>query len=252
MWRFRQLVLAPLALLAGTGCVPQFKETTNPVPTQWFEISEAAPRDSTLLIMLPGRRSSASDFESEGFIEAIRPEDRTDAVTVDLHLGYYREKILDQRLREDVIEPAIAKGYRRIELLGISLGGLGGLIYAFEFPLDIDRFTLLAPYVGDRPIQEEIEMAGGLAAWEPGVVEESDFQRRLWKELKDWAEGTGDAAMPDLRIAVGTEDRHRESNEFFANELLGGEILQRPGGHDWDNWRSLYRELFSFNPPQSP
>ncbi len=240
-----------LLSFAAAGCLPQLRETSIPVPTKWFSISEAAPRDTTLLVMLPGRRSDAADFEKFGFIEAIRPDDRLDAVTVDLHFGYYRERILDERLREDVIEPAIAKGYRRIEILGISLGGLGGIIYALEEPGEVERLTLLAPYVGDDPIIREIESAGGLAAWEPGPVKDSDFQRRLWKSLKEWIPSAGNPDAPEIRIAVGEGDRHRDSNDFFARELLDGRILHRPGEHEWDTWKRLYLELYELETPDT-
>lgn len=230
---------------AGLACRP----TETPVPVEWHSVSASPPAETTLLVMLPGKRSRADEFVREGFIAALKPGDGIDAVTVDLHLGYYRERILDDRLREDVIAPALAKGYRRIEILGISLGGLGGLIYAFERPGEIARLTLLAPYVGDAPIHAEIAAAGGLAAWEHGEVDDSDFQRRLWTELKAWLPGEKGRQGPEIRIGVGDRDRHREANEFFSRELLAGRIVTQPGGHDWKCWLKLYQDFFQLTPP---
>ena len=50
----------------------------------------------------------------------------------DIHLSYYITRTAIQRLREDVILPARASGYKRISLAGISLGGLGALYHAIE------------------------------------------------------------------------------------------------------------------------
>ena len=50
------------------------------------------------------------------------------------------------RLKEDVINPAKEKGYTKIWLVGISLGGLGSLLYAMEHPSDIEGMLVLAPY----------------------------------------------------------------------------------------------------------
>ena len=111
-----------------------------------------------------------ADFSAEGFLELLRPEDKIDLVAADLHLGYYQAKTMAVRLKEDVIDPARKKGYRRIEIMGISLGGLGGLIYALEYPGEIDRLTLLAPFVGNEGILKEIENADGLLKWEPGEI----------------------------------------------------------------------------------
>jgi len=46
----------------------------------------------------------------------------------------------------------------------ISLGGLGALLYTMEYPQDVQRLMLLAPYVGQTDLVNEIADAGGVAA----------------------------------------------------------------------------------------
>ena len=184
-----------------------------------------------------------ADFAAEGFLELLRPEDKIDVVAADLHLGYYQAKTMAVRLKEDVIDPAREKGYRRIEIMGISLGGLGGLIYALEYPGEIDRLTLLAPFVGNEGTLKEIENADGLLKWEPGEIAEDDFERKLWNGLQGWRR-SNEGIRPEIRIGVGEKDRHRESNEVFGREVLGENPRLVPGGHDWECWRTLFRDYF--------
>ena len=101
-------------------------------------ISSAAAKGlgKTLLIMLPGRGDRASSFVTAGFVD-IADRHQFDVLAVDAHFGYYAERILVERLHEDIIAPAKARGYENIWLLGISMGGLGALLYAAEYPNEI-------------------------------------------------------------------------------------------------------------------
>jgi pimeloyl-ACP methyl ester carboxylesterase len=79
-----------------------------------------------------------------------------------------------ERLRAEVIEPAQARGYDDIWLLGVSIGGFGSLLYAGEFPADIRGIVLLAPYLGGSRTPRAIEAAGGLEVWR-GAARPSPF-----------------------------------------------------------------------------
>lgn len=229
-------------LLAG-GCAVLPRPAEDPVPATWHRLSEASPADSTLLVLLPGRREQPGDFERHGFFADIRPEHRLDVVTVDLHLGYYRERNLDVRLRQDVLEPARQQGYRRIEMIGVSLGGLGALIYTDRFPGEVDRIVLLSPYTGGEAIVREIRAAGGLERWKPGLVEEDDRDREIWAAWRDRPPAAGD--RPETLVAVGAQDRFREANALFVDTFLGGRLTVIDGGHDWKTWTTLFRSLFN-------
>ena len=64
-------------------------------------------------------------------------------VVADAHVGYFRNRSFEDRLRADVMVPARARGYESIWLAGISLGGLGALLYADEHPEEVAGLLLI-------------------------------------------------------------------------------------------------------------
>jgi pimeloyl-ACP methyl ester carboxylesterase len=80
------------------------------------------------------------------------------------------------------------EGYRNIWLIGVSIGGMGSLLYLREYPEDISGVYVISPFLGYPPIASEIGAAGGLSKWEPGKYnEEKDWQRMLWQWLKTYS-----------------------------------------------------------------
>ena len=77
----------------------------------------------------------------------------------------YDGSILD-RLRADVIEPYRVRGYRRVWLAGISLGGFVAMGYALRHPGQIEGIVALAPYLGRRTLVQEVA-AADWPAWRP-------------------------------------------------------------------------------------
>jgi len=54
-------------------------------------------------------------FEAEGFVESVQKRRLPfDMVAPDTHFGYYKDRTLVERLTEDVIRPAKAKGYEKM------------------------------------------------------------------------------------------------------------------------------------------
>jgi len=87
--------------------------------------------DRPLLVMFAGATDRLEDCVEQGFIGMVRVSSALiDVVAVDAHMNYYLERSVVERLETDVIAPALAKGYMRIWLMGISLGGMGALDYA--------------------------------------------------------------------------------------------------------------------------
>src|SRR5205814_411265 len=137
-----------------------------------------------LLVLLPGRGDRAEDFASHGFVDAAARLP-VDCVAVDATLGYYMKRTIVTRLLEDVIAPARQAGYRRVWLVGISMGGLGALATAQQHETDIEGILLLAPFLGDEEVIDEISARGRLARWTPSpAADGSDDYHRLWRWLK--------------------------------------------------------------------
>lgn len=209
----------------------------TPTPVATLACGEA--NGGELVVFLPGRWSRVEEFEREGFFEIARkrwPDARL--VAADLHLGYYKNQSIARRLHEDVILPARRSGVERVRIVGISMGGLGALIYDAEYPGQADELILLSPFLGEEDALREIEAAGDLKNWRPGPVAEKDFSRKLWLQLRE------NRLVKDnptkVHLGCGFEDRLAASNRLFAREFLQSDAQQWiTGGHDWPTWRSL-------------
>jgi len=84
--------------------------------------------------------------------------------------AYYRDGKLVPRLHEEIVEPALRGGYRRIWLAGASLGGMGALLYEREYPGELTGLVLFAPFLGGKELLDEIRAAGGPRKWDPGPL----------------------------------------------------------------------------------
>ena len=101
-----------------------------------------------LVVMLPGAYSVPRDFIDQGFVSRLHAQGfAVDVALADAHLGYAENGTLLERLRDDVIVPAQREGYRRIWLVGISLGGFASLGFA-DAATRVDRRR-----AGDRAVR---------------------------------------------------------------------------------------------------
>src|ERR1700686_5005000 len=148
MRRSLPAALAALAF-AGAACVP-VRPAAVPMATRALGPSAEGP-GRCLILFLPGRRDSFGDYGRRGFPGmAARAGVVAGYLEVDAHMGYSRAQTISQRLHEDVIEPARARGVERIWIVGISMGGLGGILYAREHPDGARGVIALAPFLGDE------------------------------------------------------------------------------------------------------
>lgn len=211
-----------LALLLA-GCA-SWRSADAPMYTQ-TDSSRCALRADTLLVLLPGVYSHPDEFVRAGFVQAVNDAHlAVDVMRVDAHLNYYQRNTFVERLRQDVIVPAQARGYRSIWIAGISLGGFGGLIYAKEHPADVAGVVALAPYLDEAAI---------------------------WP----WLNGYADAApgRPPLYLGYGAADRFAVTNGVLAAKLPPAQVFTTEGGHDWAPWRRLWNAMLPTLPlPRCP
>ena len=194
-----------------------------------------------LVVFMPGRGDRAEDFEERGFLAAAREAGlEADVLAVDAHLAYYYKRVITQRLWEDVILPARAQGYRRVFVVGISLGGLGAITLAQEHPDAVAGLFVLAPYLGEPELAREIEAAGGLARWS-GEASARDF-RGVWGFLRGYAAGE---ARPPLWLAYGESDRYAYGHRLLGAALPKERVRVTAGGHDWKAWDRLWSEFLA-------
>ena len=233
----KPVLVAALASLALSGCAAMLPA---PVPmTSVKSLREEGKPHKCLLVMLPGRGDSASDYQRHGFFDALKKRPLSvDAVAADAVFGYYARRTLIERLRTDVLEPAKARGYEQVWFLGISMGGLGTLLDA-KNEGGVTGAVLIAPFLGDEDVVREIEKAGGPAAWKPGEIAADDYQRGLWK----WLQGALAKDEPRLTLAFGESDRMAPVHRLLASALPEGRVFRAEGAHDWPTWTKLWSSV---------
>ena len=206
-------------------------------------------RAPTLVVMLPGAYSRPPEFVEAGFPQTLRDAGiAADICIADSHVGYYSDRSILRRVREEIVLPARAQGYGRIWLVGISLGGFGALGYAVRHGSEIDGVLAIAPYLGPRRLTQEIAEAGGPRAWRaagldasaPGTSDELD--REIWRAFtaSPAAAAAGSAPRPPVYLGYGLADRFADAHSRFAELLPAANVATAPGGHDWPAWRALW------------
>jgi pimeloyl-ACP methyl ester carboxylesterase len=196
----------------------------------------------SLVVMLPGAHIRPGDFASEGLVPALRERSWPgDAVALGLDLADYIEPDFPARLHEDVIAPALQQGYARISLMGVSLGGMGALLYARAHPELTGEVILIAPFLATSGTIGEVVAAGGLAAWQPRSFVPGDIERGLlaWLKSPEFAA----AIRPRLILGYGTDDRFAEASLLLAGVMRRERVISMTGGHDWPTWRRLWRRI---------
>jgi len=212
-----------------------------------YDITPGAAADRVLLVMLPGAKDSPDDMVERGLVRALRERAvPVDVVAADAHLDYYLERSFLERLRHDIVAPAQAKGYTRIWLMGISLGGMGSLAYARAHPADIEGVILLAPFLGTRGTIAEVVRAGGLSRWQPGEIKADDDEHALLAWLKSYR--AGDPKAPKIFLGYGKDDRYAPASLLLAERLPPQRVMAIPGGHDWTTWMVLWAGLLDRDP----
>jgi hypothetical protein len=184
-------------------------------------------QSDTLLVFLPGAYLKPDEFEREGFIAAVRERHlAADSLLVDADVSYYYEQTLSDRLHTEVIEPQRAKGYKSIWLVA------------------------LAPYLGRRVLGAEIKKAGGLRTWQAptGPQPDEEPDRKLWPFFQQYLEAPPSQNLPPLYLGFGLDDRFASNHKLLADALPPGRVFTTEGGHDWPQWRQLWRNVLDVLP----
>jgi hypothetical protein len=122
---------------------------------------------------------------------------------------------------------------------------MGALLYDRAHPGTIEGIILLSPYLGPRGMIDEVEAAGGLANWgaEPDEDRAPDGLFLRWL-----AASCQDIAAPKIYLGYGRQDRFVRAHEMLARALPADRVTAMDGGHDWQTWEILWREMLAAEP----
>lgn len=250
------LMLGVAVAVAVAGCAG-LPPTVRPLvqvldPAPCAAVSQV-PRP--LVVVMPGRGMALAELTARGFVAAVRRRGfDVDVALVDAHLGYFKDRVVFEALREDVVAPARQGGRREVWLTGISLGGYGALLYDARHPGDIAGVVALAPYLGLEEVVAEVTRAGGLERWLPPPLTPFDASstsgetdRHLWRWLQRQA-GTGPTAPVPLHrlpifLGFGDRDRFVAGQRLLAEALPAERVVVTAGGHDWPAWQPGWNAL---------
>ncbi len=200
-----------------------------------------------LLIMLPGAGIEGAEFAANGMIAAVHAQaPAVEIIVAHPDMGLYLEDGVTDILHNAVIAPALARGVKRIWLLGISLGGMGALLYASTHQQNIEGIVLLAPFLGTRGTTAEILHAGGLASWNAANSIATAPEQRLLLWLQTHL--ATPEAPPAIYLGYALQDRFAPAHTLLAQQLPAERVTTTPGGHDWPSWRALWQQLLSRAP----
>jgi len=227
-----------LSVIFVCGCLYRTKTPMDALVYQAKEVKN----NKQLFVFLRGMGGSHKSFKKNGFVDAVRDRELPfDMVAPNTHLGYYNDRSLELRLKKDIIDPARARGYKKIWLVGISLGGMGSIFYVRKYPDDIEGVITIAPFLGSGAIVKEIEKVGGLKKWNPGMYDEKDWQRLLWHWLKVYTRQDKD--LPPLYIGYGQSDINSRAHKLLAEVLPREQVVMIKGRHSNSTFKKLW-EIF--------
>ncbi len=212
-----------------------------------YDIAPIASGDNILLIMLPGARNTPRHLSENGFVQALRERNLpVDVLALDAHADLYLDRADIEQLLHQTLDAARKHGYRRIWLLGISLGGSGAMICATQRTAQIEGLFLLAPFLGTRGIVAEVEAAGGLAGWRPGEIGNRDYERALLERIR--CSPIGSDKFPAVYLGFGQDDRYRGGSMLLLKRISPQHVVTTTGGHDWETWKALWNMMLDKKP----
>lgn len=205
-----------------------------------IHLAEPKQQADTLLVLLPGAYYQPEDFIKQGFVSAVQErQSPVDLMMAELSFDQITNQTALTEIHNALIQPAIAKGYQKIWLAGISIGGYVAIAYASRYPAQLAGLLLLAPYPGNRITTGEITMAGGIQAWMPKSIADDDIELGNWNWLKNKTNTTD----IEVHLGFGEDDRFADGHQMIAQTLPASRVNKISGGHAWPVWQRLWHNF---------
>lgn len=235
-WRFVPGAIFAALFLSGCSTIPPMPEAAVPLSYLSYRTDSTA-QHRNLLVLLRGYGQDNTIFAAEGIIDEVRRRRLPfDVIAPDAHFGYYRSQTIETRLKEDIIDPARRQGYEHIWLAGVSMGGLGCILYLRKYPGDVDGVLLTSPFLGWPSILREINSAGGVTAWRRTTDDPHDWERMLWS----WIKYHDFAAAPPVWMGYGDhDDLISDGPPLLASLLPPKRVFTVHGEHDIATFKAI-------------
>ncbi len=210
----------------------------KPLQTLQYQCDQTPAEN--LFVFMRGLGGSNRSFEEAGMVAEVKNGAIPfDIVAPNAHFAYYAERTLIDRLHEDVILPAVRQGYTNIWLVGVSMGGLGSMLYLKERPEYISGIFLIAPFLGYDNILDEVIAAGGVRQWQPGRYDpDEQWEKMFWHWIKDSVDGK--KTIP-IYHSYGSSDEYVKGQSLLATVIPASRVIQTEGGHDIKTFASLWK-----------
>jgi pimeloyl-ACP methyl ester carboxylesterase len=228
---------AAIAALALSGCIT-IGDYEVPIATVLVPSTQVAAMHP-LVIVLPGIKADAQALKEHGIADAVhRSWPQADVLLTSATFAYYIHRNIVDRLDADVVEPARKQGYQQIWLAGASVGGMGVLFYEYAHPGAMTGLILMAPWLGDSALLDEIRKAGGVRSWDPGPkpgrVDDDNYQREMWRVIKHCSDDP--AAARRVWMVVGKDDKLIAADRLLASALPPSHAVEIEGRHSWETF----------------
>jgi pimeloyl-ACP methyl ester carboxylesterase len=192
------------------------------------------------LVLLPGAGITAVDFEAQGVVAAVRARGLpVEIVATEPDIELYLDGRIAAALHAEIVTPGL-----RLWLMGISMGGMGALLYASAYPAQLDGIVLLAPFLGTRGTTAELTRAGGLAGWSAAGSAATPPEQTMLR----WLQARRETARPALYLGYAAQDRFAPAHRILAETLPADRVAVCEGGHDWASWMTLWAALLDRAP----
>lgn len=239
-----------ILLFALVLLLPSCASTKQPMKTLSYIGPESDGKH--LIIALRGIGGSIKSFEKYGFIESLHNHyPQFDVVIPDAHFNFYRQRIIEKRLMEEVFLPAHKKGYETIWLVGTSLGGLGSLLSMAAYDDQADDFLtgaiLISPISGSEELHQLIkEQIKFQIIIKPEMLQEQDDKDLLplwrWILKKDNAFDRG-----NIWLAYGNQDQF-SGHDVLAMRLPKEHVITMDGKHKAQVFADLWEMILTKKP----
>lgn len=213
-----------------------FVNVNEPLNLLW---DKTGNKTENLIIFIPGLYDSQNKFKNELFFKTARDEAvDADLVAVNINVVHLADKMVGERIKKDVLNYVKNDGYKNIWVVGVSIGGLSSLVYLKNHGENICGVVVLAPYLGDDVLAEEMKQVGGLKNWVPDMGKLKDSIDVEVDTLWLWLAKKNN--FSNIYLGYGKQDDITIGSLTLESLLDKKNVVAIDGEHDWETGRKIW------------